>query len=340
MRRTAPLAAFVVATALGAASAPAPAQTLEPFRYGANWVAQAEHGGFYQALVDGTYAECGLDVTIIPGGPQTNGRAQLLAGRTDAYMGGNMLPPFNAVAQDIPVVVVAAAFQKEPQVIMTHPGAAARFEDLRDLTLFIGNTGYQSYYQWMKAAYGFTDAQRRNYNFNSGPFLADKNSGQQGYLTSEPYAIEREAGFRPDVWLIADHGFDTYSTTIEVTRETLETRPEAVRCFVDGSALGWVNFLYGENEAAIAKIMEDNPDMTRDKIDYAIGAMIENGIVDSGDALKLGVGAMTDARMRSFYARMVEAGVLEDGIDISRAYTLDFVNKGVGIAEKKALLGQ
>ncbi|MGF1657944.1 MAG: ABC transporter substrate-binding protein [Rubrimonas sp.] len=335
MRRTAPLALAALAAAL-----PAAAQTLEPFRFGTNWVAQAEHGGFYQSMVDGTYAACGLDVSITPGGPQVNGRAMMLAGRLDGYMGGNMLLPFNALGEGIPVVVVAASFQKEPQVIMTHPGVASKFEDLKSLTLMIGDAGYQSYYQWMKAAFGFTDDQRRPYTFNSAPFLADVNSGQQGYITSEPYAIETEAGIKTDLWLLADYGFDTYSTTIEVTRDTLETRPDAVKCFVDGTALGWVNFLYGDNEAAIAKIMADNPDMTRDKVDFAIRTMIDYGIVDSGDAETMGVGAMTDARMQSFYAKMVEAGVLEDGLDIAQAYTLDFVNKGVGLAEKKALLGQ
>jgi NitT/TauT family transport system substrate-binding protein len=326
--------------ALIAASLATPvlAQGLEPFRFATNWVAQAEHGGYYQAMVDGTYAECGLDVTIAPGGPQVNGRALMLAGRADAYMGGNMLPPFNAVAEDIPVVVVSAAFQKEPQVIMTHPGVAEEFADLKGLTMLIGDAGYQSYYQWMKAAHGFTDQQRRPYTFNSAPFLADERSGQQGYVTSEPYAIETEAGFKPDLWLLADYGFDTYSTTVEVTRETLESRRDAVQCFVDGSALGWVNFLYGDNDAAIARIQRDNPDMTRDRIDYAVDKLKEYGIVDSGDALTEGLGAMTDERMRSFYEKMVKAGVVAPDLDISRAYTLDFVNKGVGLAEKKALL--
>ena len=333
------LPALVTALALGAGAGAA--QDLGTFRFGTNWVAQAEHGGFYQSVADGTYAACGLEVEISPGGPQVNGRAMMLAGRLDGYMGGNMLLPWNGFAEGVPIVVVGASFQKEPQVLMTHPGRVESFTDMTDpeFDMIIGDGGFQSYYQWMISAFGFTAEQREVYTFNSAPFLANEDSAQQGYITSEPYAIRREAGFSPDIWLLADLGFDTYSTTIEVTRDTLEERPEAVRCFVEGTALGWVNFLYGDNEAAIDLILADNPDMTRDKIDFAIETLIRYGIVDSGQTLTDGIMAMSDARMRSFYGKMVEAGVIEDGLDISQTYTLEFVNDGVGLERKKELLG-
>ncbi len=311
-----------------------------PWRFGTNWVAQAEHGGFYQSMVDGTYAACGLDVTIVPGGPQVNNRALMIAGRLDAFMGGNTMEAFDAVKEDIPIMIVAASFQKEPQVILTHPGVAKEFTDLKNLKLLIGDAGYASYYQWMISKFGFSADQRRPYTFNAAPFIADKEAGQQGYVTSEPFAIEREGGFKPDVWVLADLGFETYSTTIEVKRETVETMPDAVRCFVDGTALGWVNFLYGDNAAALEKIQQDNPDMSDDQFAFSIEAMKQYGIVDSGDALTMGVGAMNAERMARFYAEMVSAGVMPDGIDISRSYTLDFVNKGVGLDLKKKLLGQ
>ncbi len=329
-----------LASGLALAAGTAAAQDLTPFRFGTNWVAQAEHGGFYQAMVDGTYEACGLDVTISPGGPQVNGRAMMLAGRLEGYMGGNMLLPWNAAVEGIPLIVVGASFQKEPQVLMTHPGKAEEFTDLLGMEMIIGDGGFQSYYQWMIEEFGFKAEDRSVYTFNSAPFLANENSAQQGYITSEPYSIQQQTGWLPDIWVIADYGFDTYSTTIEVKKETVEEMPEAVRCFVEGTALGWVNFLYGDNEAAIAKIQEDNPDMTRDKIDFAIDTMIEYGIVDSGQALEDGIMAMSDERMRSFYEKMVAAGVIEDGVDISETYTLEFVNNGVGLDRKAELLGQ
>lgn len=308
-----------------------PAFALTEVTFGTNWLPQAEHGGFYQSVADGTYAACGLDVTIISGGPQVNNRALLMADRIQFHMGGDLLQAFNAVAENIPVVAVMASFQKHPQVIISHPGEADTWEELRDLTLFIGDNGFTSYYQWMIAAHGFTAEQRQPYTFNPAPFLANKRTGMQGFLSSEPYAILTEAGFMPNVFLIADAGYSTYATTVEVMQSTIDTRPEVVECFVNGSILGWNNFLYGDNEAAIAMILEANPDMTRDKVDFAIQMMIENGIVDSGDSLELGIGAMTPEAVEGFYTAMVEAGVVEPGLDWARAVNFDFVNQGLGL---------
>lgn len=304
--------------------------------FGTNWLAQAEHGGFYQAVADGTYAACGLDVQILPGGPQVNNRALLLAGKIDYHMGGNVLGAFNAVSEGIPVVAVAAMFQKDPQVILSHPGEADTWEALKDLTLLIGDNGYQSYYQWMIAAYGFTAAQRVPYTFNPAPFIADKRTGMQGYLTSEPYAVEKEGGFKPNVFLIADAGYSDYSTTIETMADTIASKPDQVACFVNGSIKGWYTYLYGDSSAANALIIKDNPDMTQDQIDYAITKMKSEGIVDSGDALTLGVGVITDAKVKDFFDKMVKAGVLDGGLDWKAAYTTAFVGKGVGMDLKPA----
>ncbi|MEM0908758.1 MAG: ABC transporter substrate-binding protein, partial [Pseudomonadota bacterium] len=295
-----------------AATAPhnAAAQDLTEVTFGTNWLPQAEHGGYYQAVADGTYEACGLKVTIAPGGPQVNNRALLLAGRIDFHMGGNLLQVFSAAEQNIPLKVVAAHFQKEPQIIMSHPGEGFdSFESLKDATLFIGENGFQSYYQWMIDEYGFTAAQRQPYTFNPAPFLADKKSGQQGYVTSEPFAVEREGGFVPNIFLLADYGFDSYATTVEAMDKTIEEMPEAVKCFVDGSALGWVNYLYGDPTAANKLIQADNPDMSDEQLAFSIAKMKEYGIVDSGDTLTMGIGALTDERFTSFYDKMVAAGV-------------------------------
>ena len=304
---------------------------LSEVTFGSNWLAQAEHGGFYQSVADGTYEACGLKVTILPGGPQVNNRALLLAGRIDYHMGGDLLQAFNAVKEGIPVVAVAATFQKHPQVIVTHPGKASSFEDLKNLELLIGDNGFQSFYQWMMAAYGFTAEQRKPYTFNPAPFLADQNVAMQGYLSSEPYLVEKEGGFEPEVFLIADAGYSTYATTIETMAATIESKPEEVTCFVEGSILGWYNFLYGDNSAARDLILADNPEMTSDKIDYAIDKMVSNGIVLSGDAEEMGIGVISDARVEDFYNKMVEAGVIEAGLDFRSAYTTQFVGKGLGM---------
>lgn len=319
---------LAIAAALPAVAA---AQSLTPVTFGTNWLAQAEHGGFYQAVADGTYAECGLDVTIISGGPQVNNRALMLADRIQFHMGGDMLQAFNAVAEDIPVVAVMATFQKHPQVILSHPGVADSWEELRDLTLLIGDNGFTSYYQWMIAEHGFTVEQRQPYTFNPAPFLADDQLGMQGYLSSEPYLVETTGGFTPNVFLIADAGFASYATTVETMASTIEESPEVVECFVNGSILGWYNYLYGDNAAANAMILEANPDMTQDKIDYAIDKMIEWGIVDSGDAVEMGIGAMTPEVIGGFYEDMVEIGIVDAGLDWESSFTTDFVNQGLGM---------
>jgi NitT/TauT family transport system substrate-binding protein len=322
---------FLSALATALPLAGASAQALDKVSFGTNWVAQGEHGGFYQALADGTYRKYGLDVSIVQGGPNVNNRLLLPAGRLDFYMSANSLQSFDAVEQNIPTVAVAAMFQKEPQVLIAHPGQGIeKFEDLKNLTLFVSKEGIVTYFQWMKADYGFSEEKVKPYTFNAQPFLADKHSAMQGYVTSEPFAIEKQGGFKPKVFLLADQGFSSYSTLIETRRELVDKKPDLVRRFVEASILGWTNYLYGDNAAANALIRRHNPEMGDALLAYSVAKMKEYGIVDSGDAEKLGIGAMSDARWSDFFNKMVRAGVVKAAIDYKKAYTLQFVNKGVG----------
>jgi NitT/TauT family transport system substrate-binding protein len=323
------LAGFTLAgAALPAASAPA----LDKVAFGTNWVAEGEHGGFYQALADGTYRKYGLDVTIVPGGPNVNNRILLPVGKIDFFLSANTLQAFDAVEENVPTVEVAALFQKDPQVFIVHPDQGIeKFADLKKLTLFVSKEGIASYYQWLKADYGFTDAQVKPYTFNPQPFLADKKSTMQGYVTSEPYAIAKAANFKPEVFLLADQGFSAYSTLIETRRDLVDEKPDLVQRFVDASVIGWYNYLYADNNAANQLIKKQNPEMTDDLLAYSVAAMKKYGIVDSGDALTLGVGAMTDARMKDFFDEMVRAGVVKSSLDYRKGYTLQFVGKKVGL---------
>ncbi|WBJ99867.1 ABC transporter substrate-binding protein [Methylocystis parvus] len=309
-----------------------PAFALEKATFATNWRAQAEHGGFYQALVDGTYARYGLDVTIQQGGPQINARLLLAAGRVDFAMGANTIQMFESVQQNVPVVTVASMFQIEPAVFMSHPGEGLdRFEDLPSATVFIASDFRASVWQWLKQSYGFKDEKAKPYGFNSAPFIADKKSVQEGILTSEPYAIEQKAGFRPNVFLLADYGYDSYSTTIETRAETIDKKLDLVQRFVDASIIGWYAYLYGDNAAANAAIKRDNPEMTDAQLAFSLAKMKERGIVDSGDALALGIGAMTDARMTSFFDKISKAGVVPAELDYRKGYTLRFIGKKVGM---------
>jgi NitT/TauT family transport system substrate-binding protein len=332
MRRR-PLLGAVLALAGALLTAPAVAQPLEKVAFGTNWVAQGEHGGFYQAAADGTYRKYGLDVSIVQGGPNINNRLLLPVGRIDLFMSANTLQSFDAVENNIPTIAVAAMFQKDPQVLMAHPDQGIeKFEDLKKLTsLYISKEGIAGYYQWLKADHGFDEAKVKPYTFNPQPFLADKRSGMQGYVTSEPYAIETIGGFKPKMFLLADYGFDTYSTLIETRRDLVTRKPALIQRFVDASIIGWYNYIYGDNRPANTLIKQHNPEMTDDRLAYSVARMKEFGIVDSGDATTLGIGAMTDARVKSFYDKMVRAGVVKRSIDPGKAYTLQFVNKKVGL---------
>lgn len=309
-----------------------PAWALDKVRLVTNWRAEAEHGGFYQAIVDGTYAQYGIAVDLQQGGPQLNSQIQLAAGRYDFALGSNSLEIFQAVMQKTPIVTVAAICQIDPVALISHPGEGFdRFEDLPKATAFVSNSFLVSAWRWLKQSHGFHDDKLKNYAFNSGPFIADRKSIQQAYVTSEPYAIEKLAGFKPNVFLLADYGYDSYGTTIETRADLIEKNPDLVQRFVDASIIGWRHYLYGDNAAANAAIKHDNPDISDGQLAYSIAVMRDHGVVDSGDAATLGVGAMTDQRFDKFYNKMVAAGVLPSGLDYKKGYSLRFIGKKVGL---------
>jgi NitT/TauT family transport system substrate-binding protein len=247
-------------------------------------------------------------------------------------MSANTLQSFDAVANKVPLVAVAAIFQKDPQVFLTHPEVKiAKLEDLKPLTLLVSKEGLASYFQWLKSEYGFSESKVKPYTFNPQPFIVNKQSAMQGYVTSEPFAVEKAAGFKPNVVLLADYGFNAYSTLIETRTEIVDKKPDLVQRFVDASVIGWYNYLYGDNKPGNAMIKQLNPEMTDELLAYSVAKMKEYGIVDSGDTLKDGIGAMTDARVASFFDKMMRAGVVSRDIDYRQAYTLRFANKGVGL---------
>ena len=332
MKTTHLLAVHLFAAGLAGALA-APSHAADAVTFGTNWLAQPEHGGYYQAVADGTYERYGLEVTIRQGGPRVPNRTLLVAGQIEFYMGGPNTA-INAVGEGVPMLTLAAIFQKDPQVLLSHPDAGfMTFEDLADASRYIISTdGYITFFQWMQSRWPqFIDEKYEPYNFSPAPFLADPRSIQQGYLTSEPRSIERAAGWSPDVWLLADHGFSPYSTTIAVMRPWYEENQDIAKRFVEASIIGWYNYLYGDNAAANDLIKRDNPDMTDDQIAYGVAKLKEYGIVISGDAETGGIGCMTDARWREFYEQMVSIGVFEPGIDVTKAYTTELVCQGLGV---------
>lgn len=325
---------LVVVAALAAAGF-AHAQQPVKLTFQSNWRAQAEHGGYYQAVATGIYAKHGLDVTVRPGGPQMNNPQLLAAGNIDFSMGSDSFNGLNFVRNNIPLVVVASIFQKDPRVLIAHPGVGNdSLAALKGKPILIASASRNNYWQFLRAKYGYTDDQIRPYTFNMAPFLADKLTIQQGFLTSEPLKAQK-AGIQPVVHLLADNGYVSYATTLETRQQLVKERPDVVQRFVNATIEGWYSYLYGDRSAANALIKKDNPEMDDEQLAYSHAKMMEYGIADSGDALKLGLGAMTDARWKEFADTMIKAGVYPADLDVSKAYTLQFINKGHGMQLKK-----
>lgn len=317
--RRAPIAVLAAIAALAATAAHAG----EKFVYLTNWFAEAEHGGFYQALATGLYAKQGLDVTIRMGGPQVNVYQLLAAGQADCVMGLSEIQVAQARASGLPVVTVAAMFQKDPLVLIAHDDVKS-FADMKSKTLLIAPIAYRSFWPWLKAKYGFTDAQTRPYTFNIQPFVADRDIVQQGYVTSEPYAI-RQAGVKIDTFLLADYGYPGYSTTVSCLEKTLRERQQAVAAFVRASAEGWKSYLADPAPGNVL-IRKENPNLGDDQLAYSLEKMKQAQLVTGGDAARLGIGIITDARMKASWDFMVSAGLIDPAkVELAQTYTTAFV---------------
>jgi NitT/TauT family transport system substrate-binding protein len=322
MKTHAPVSARLAVAALLALGA-LHARAEEKFIYMTNWYAQAEHGGFYQAVATGIYKKLGLDVTVKMGGPQVNIMQIMAAGQAECVMGSSDLQMMQIRESGVPVVTVAAIFQKDPQVLIAHDDVKS-FEQMKGKTILIAQSANRGYWPWVKSKFGLTDEQTRPYTFNIQPFVADKNTVQQGYLTSEPFAIQK-AGVKANVLMFSDYGYPAYATTISCMDKTVKEREKAVAAFVRGSAEGWKSYL-ADPAPANALIKKDNPNMTDDQLAYSVAKLKEMGMITGGDAAKLGIGVMTDARAKASYDFLVTAKLLDPAkVELAKTYTTDFV---------------
>ena len=308
-----------------------PAQTpqgpaLTRIRFATDWHAQAEQGGFYEALATGEYQKRGLDVSIIEGGPAVNVPQLLASGAVDMGVGSNSFIVLNLAQEHAPVTAVAAFMQKDPQVLMAHPDQGIKsLSDMKGRPILISDAAITSFWPWLRAKFGFKDSQIRKYTHSNATFLADPRAIQEGYLTSEPYTIEKEGHLKPAVFLLADAGYPGYAAMALATNSLIKSNPTAVKAFVDASAAGWHGYLYGDPKPADALIMKDNPDMTEDVLEQARTKMRDRGLVDGGDAKTSGVGAMTDARWTEAFGFAAKAGIYPATMDYKTGYTLQFL---------------
>jgi len=323
----------MIGAALVAAAAPRLVRAAAPdaVTFGTDWKAEAEHGGYYQAIATGIYERRGLSVTLQPGGPAVNHAQLLAAGVLDFNIASNSFLPLNFANQNIPMVAVAAMFQKDPSVLIAHPGQGNdNFAALKGKPIMISSDTRVGSWLFLKQKFGYTDDQIRPYNFSVAPFLADPTAIQQGYLTSEPFTIEA-TGVKPVVLLLADAGYQSYGSLIQTSQKLASEKPQLVQRFVNASIEGWYSYLNGDPTPGNTLIKKDNPDMTDALIAYGITQLKQNGIVDSGDAKVNGIGAMNGVRWYEFSKTMAQAGLYPKTLDYNKAFTLKFVNKKIGM---------
>ncbi len=313
-----------------AACSPAPKKDAEPtgltkLKLATDWRAEAELGGYYQALATGEYKKRGLDVTLVQGGPAVNVPQLLATGAVDVGVGSNSFIVMNLAKENAPVKAVAAFMQKDPQVLIAHPGQGVNgLADMKGRPILLADASITAFWVWLKAKYHFTDDQVRKYNYSSAPFLADKRVIQQGYVTSEPYLIEKEGKEKPAVFLLADNGYPAYASMALVPDNLIAKNPAAVRAFVEATAAGWKSYLYGDAKPGDAAILKDNPEMTQDVLDQAREKMRSYGIVGKDGE----IGQMSDARWAEFFKVAADQGVYPKDMDYKKAYTLQFLPKG------------
>jgi NitT/TauT family transport system substrate-binding protein len=317
----------LLAAACSPARGPAPkAGAATPLRFATDWRAEAEQGGYYEALADGEYARRGLDVRFVGGGPGVNVPQLVASGAVDLGIGSNSFIVLDLAQEHVPVKAVAAFMQKDPQVLIAHPDAGIHdLADMKGHPIMLSDASVTAFWLWLKAKYGFKDDQIRKYTFSNAPFLSDDRVVEQGYVTSEPYTIEKQAHMKPAVFLLADYGYPGYASLVLAPDRLITASPAAVRAFVEASAAGWKDYLFGNPAPGDAMILKDNPEMTEDVLSQARAKMRAYGIVDSGDAKTAGLGVMTNARWASFFAMASGLGVFPKTMDYRSAYTLQFV---------------
>lgn len=322
----------VIASAVGALAAPAIAQqALERFSVGTNWLPDAERGGFYQAQAAGIFRKHGLEVTIQAGGPQLNNPQLLVAGRLDAVMITSSIEALNYAVNSVPLVTVAAIYQKSPQILVGHASSGVtRLEELRGRPIWIAALARNGYWQWLKARYGFSDDQIRPYTFNLGPFMANNQMFQQGFVTAEPFQIS-QGGVEPVVFLLADHGFDDFGGIITMRRETLEGRRDVAQRFVNALSEGWRDFLFGDASAGLALIKSINERQTDPIIANSMKVMRERELIHGGEGRR-GIGFMTAERWAGIHATMSGAGIVPPGDYWRNAFDTSLLGSGLSRA--------
>ncbi|MDE2613524.1 MAG: ABC transporter substrate-binding protein [Burkholderiales bacterium] len=302
------------------------AQGLTKLAYQTGWLAGTDKAGLYQAVGAGIYKAAGLDVEIRSGGPQLNVNQIFLARKVD-FADSDSFRVLNFAKEGLPAIAVAAMGQKSLTALFSYPNTGNdTLQALKGKPIQVSTIGRQTYWQWLKSKYGYSDEQLRPHTPNFAQFLVNKELSVEGFINTEPFDMRR-AGVDPVIHVLADNGYENYSSITLAHPQMVAEKPDVVQRFVDATIKGWRTWLNEDPTPGNELLKRANSNLSDESIAFGRKTLKERGVFESGDAQAMGIGTMTDARWKRFYDSMVAAGALAPGIDIKRGYTLQFLKK-------------
>ena len=313
---------LVVGCGKKAAEPSATAAAPVKIRFQTDWYPQPEHGGYYQALAKGYYAAEGLDVEILPGGPNAQVMASVAVGRADLGMtnGDDVIV---AIARGVPIKMVGAEMQRDPQGILFHAEHPLKsLQDLQGRTLMAGSGSTWIEVMRKKLGVEFTllplvgDLARF---MNSTEFV------QQCFVTNEPY-FAKQRGANVGALLIASDTYEPYRVMF-ASQDFIAKHPEVVAKFVRASVHGWVDYLGGDPAPANKILAEKRSDLTPEFMAYSIKAMNEYKLVSGDPAKGEFAGQITAARLEKQIKLLQEVGVLDKPVAVADVATFEFIPK-------------
>ena len=287
-----------------------------------NWFPEAEHGGYYAALVNGHYRDEGLDVEIQPGGPGVpviqnvaTGRVMFGIANADQVLVGR--------DKEADVVALLAPLQMSPRCIMVHEKSGIRrLQDLQNMTLAVGSG--KAYLEYLKTKVSLENVKLVPYPGSIAMFLKNEDFGQQGYVFSEPFVASQKGG-DPHVLMVSEIGFNPYTSLLITRGQTIKQQQELVAKMVRASARGWRDYL--QNPAAVNEhIHKVNPEMDLASLAYGVEAIKPLCLPAELPAEQLG--QMTLDRWKTLADQLKEIDWIEPQFDPATAFQARFIDTG------------
>ena len=308
----------------------APAE-LTKVKYVQPWVIQGESAGQFAAVEQGFFAEEGLDVEIIPGGPDVRAGALLASGSADfAVM--NPSGVYTNRQEGIPVVGVGGINQSDGLFIMCKTSTGIDgFEDLAGKKVGVwvggGESGIQA--ATVEAGVAVDSVQWLPQKFSMEEFFNDAFDCASATEWNEKHVVYKEgyeAGVDVNELRPTDVGLFLPGDSIVTLESTVAERPEMVQGLVTGTLRGWQWVCSSEeNRKAGAQYTVDAaPDLDLDLQIIQVDEMCN--LMSLGPAAEAGlIGDMVQSSWQQSADATLAIGLLDGPADVPAAFTDQFV---------------